>query len=271
MKKIYVILIILIFGVSFWYYHRQAGSIVKIDMPPAHDFLDFSTSTVGTDTASNTATSVVPLVNLDFPAPEPSQTEVKDVLTEKKSINLDVPFTSQAPTANWAEPFQNACEEASVLMVDYYFSNKDFPSQPETENILVNLVQWQIENWGGHNNLPVAKVAEFARLNFSLRAEVVSDLTADKIRNYLDKGLPVIVPADGQELDNPNFRNGGPEYHMLVIKGYVDDKFITDDPGTRKGHDFVYTENNLMSSIHDWDTIQNKASGPSVGLILRRK
>jgi hypothetical protein len=34
---------------------------------------------------------------------------------------LDVPFTSQAPAGNWLEPWQNACEETSVIMVTNFF------------------------------------------------------------------------------------------------------------------------------------------------------
>ena len=70
-------------------------------------------------------------------------------------------------------------------------------------------------------------------------------------------------------LINPNFTGNGPLYHMLVIKGFVDDKFITNDPGTRNGADFVYTEANLMNSIADWDKEKALTIGPKIGLILR--
>lgn len=31
-------------------------------------------------------------------------------------VNLDIPFTSQAPNQSWALPYKEFCEEASVLM-----------------------------------------------------------------------------------------------------------------------------------------------------------
>ena len=40
------------------------------------------------------------------------------------SYNLDVPFTSQAPFADWNETFKEACEEASALMVHYFYQIK---------------------------------------------------------------------------------------------------------------------------------------------------
>mgnify|MGYP001618174552 FL=1 len=54
-------------------------------------------------------------------------------------------------------------------------------------------------------------------------------------------------------LPNPHFRNGGPEYHTLVIRGYTEDSFITNDPGTQFGENFLYKYSDLMNSIHDWN------------------
>lgn len=41
------------------------------------------------------------------------------LIPDKK--NLAVPFTSQAPAGNWAEPWQNACEETDIVMVDNFY------------------------------------------------------------------------------------------------------------------------------------------------------
>jgi hypothetical protein len=68
------------------------------------------------------------------------------------------------------------------------------------------------------------------------------------------KGVPVIIPASGKELQNPNFRNGGPPYHMLVMKGYLaDGRWIVNDPGTRKGADYLYGKQLLLNAVHDWN------------------
>ena len=40
---------------------------------------------------------------------------------------------------------------------------------------------------------------------------------------------------------------------MLVVRGYTDDKFITNDVGTRKGENYQYDYDVLMNSIHDWN------------------
>ena len=46
----------------------------------------------------------------------------------------------------------------------------------------------------------------------------------------------------------------GPLYHMLVVKGYTKDgTIITNDPGTRRGADFLYDPDALFNAVHDWN------------------
>jgi hypothetical protein len=59
--------------------------------------------------------------------------------------------------------------------------------------------------------------------------------------------------ADGKALPNPHYRNGGPAYHALIIRGYDSTQFITNDPGTQFGENYKYNFDDLMNSIHDWN------------------
>ena len=183
---------------------------------------------------------------------EEVQTELKEEET-KASVILDVPFTSQAPTNTWNELFNNACEEASLLMVDHYYQKHSFGATFEVEEMLTGMVAWQKENWGGQFDLPIADTAKFAEEYFGYRTEVIEDLTPEKLREFLDKGLPVIIPIDGQAYENPHYQAIGPEYHMLVVVGYFDDKFVTNDPGTIKGEGFIRSEDNIFPAIFDWN------------------
>lgn len=50
-----------------------------------------------------------------------TQVEKKEEYTPLPAeVNLDVPFTSQAPYKNWHHPYQDFCEEASALMAVRY-------------------------------------------------------------------------------------------------------------------------------------------------------
>ncbi|MBT4516621.1 MAG: hypothetical protein HOC78_01885 [Candidatus Komeilibacteria bacterium] len=264
-KYILTIIMIIILGLS-WQYKNRQPDLIELDLPVAKKHQEFVEPAIEDDTPSLSPPKLGGDVREDRGGIVESEVEVEQV--ESISVNLAVPFTSQAPTADWEQPYQDACEEASLLMVDYYYANQDFPTKEEVENILLEMVAWQEINWGGHFNLPTASVAEYAMTTFGYRVEVIEDLTADKIRVFLNRGIPVIIPADGHKLDNPFFSGNGPEYHMLVVKGYQDDKFITNDPGTRRGADFIYTEKNLMASIFDWDTKKDQTIGPKRGLVL---
>ena len=65
---------------------------------------------------------------------------------------------------------------------------------------------------------------------------------------------------NGQLLHNPNFKQPGPERHMLVIIGFDPRKkqFITNDPGTRNGANYRYNYTTLYNAIRDYPTGYNK-------------
>ena len=258
MKKL-ILLFIIVLAFFVAAYFRKQPQIIKVDLPPPQAFEEF--------VVENNIEDVVIVEEEkeeeEIIAPEPEP--------EPASVNLAIPFTSQAPSYNWDQPFQDACEEASFLMIDYYYQHKDFPAPLQIEDMLLDMIAWQENNWDGHFNLPVAKVAELAHSYFDYAIEIVEDLDTDKIESYLDRGLPIIIPADGHILEQPYFSNDGPDYHMLVIKGYVDGNFISNDPGTWRGADFIYSYENLMASIADWDTKKASATGPKRGLVLLKK
>lgn len=169
------------------------------------------------------------------------------------SINLKVPFTSQAPLGNWDEIFKEACEETAALMVDYYYQGKNFTPQIATDEIL-KMVNWQIKNWGGHFDLTAEQTAKLIKEYFGYsKVEIIDNPTIEYIKKEVNSGRPVIVPAAGRLLGNPYFRNPGPLYHMVVIKGYAKDKFITNDPGTKRGKDYLYNYQTIMQAMHDWN------------------
>lgn len=185
-----------------------------------------------------------------------------------ESINLDVPFVVQAPFANWYLPYKEACEEASLLMVVGYLEGKKIFSQDQIKKEIDDLVSYQENKYGIHKDLNLFETGELAKNYWQLSYRIISDLDIDKIKLELSEGNPVIIPAAGRLLGNPNFRGEGPLYHMLVIKGYQDDFFITNDPGTRNGKDYLYSSDKLISAVADWSG--KEPTGPKVGLILTK-
>jgi len=266
MKK-YILAIIIIIGLGLWWaYQSSRPEIIKIELPVAQDFDNFANENFNPELVVNDVPEELEVTEIPETADEIMEPE--PIVKQINDVNLAVPFTSQAPTANWEQPFQDACEEASILMTVYYYQNKKMPSALEVESILNSMVDWQAEFMNGTHDITVEETGQLAQGFFDYQAKVIPNLTAEKIREFLRMGQPMIVPANGHILDNPYFSGDGPDYHMLVVKGFVGDKFITNDPGTKRGADFIYTEENLLAAIADWDKEKALTVGPKVGLIL---
>jgi hypothetical protein len=116
------------------------------------------------------------------------------------------------------------------------------------------LAAWETKTFGYHLDTTAEETAQTLREYFGLSsARAVSISSPEDIKAAISSGHPVIIPAYGKALGNPNFRGDGPLYHMLVIKGYTDTEFITNDPGTKRGADFTYDIDTLWNAIHDWN------------------
>jgi len=177
--------------------------------------------------------------------------EISEVQLQKpKATLLDIPFASQAPLGDWNQPYQDACEEASIVMIKYY-KNRLSLSKESMKLEITQAVDWQVKNWGGHRDLDAKDTLKFAEDYFGLQGTIINQPTAETIKEQLVLGNPVILPTAGRKLKNPNFRGLGPIYHMLVVRGYDDkiSKFITNDPGTRKGERYLYDYDLLIAAI----------------------
>jgi hypothetical protein len=90
---------------------------------------------------------------------------------------------------------------------------------------------------------------------------VINQVTTESIKEELAKGNPIIIPAAGRRLLNPYFSGEGPWYHMLVVKGYDRNEFITNDPGTKRGDGYKYKYDVLVNAIHDWTGVKEEIEG----------
>lgn len=168
--------------------------------------------------------------------------------------NLDVPFTTQAPLVNWDHAHDEACEEAAALIVDAYWNDRALTDKAAVDAKLLAIEDWEVQRFGYYESTTVEETASLVREYFNLRnVQIVENPTVSQLKRFISEGKPVMVPAAGRQLGNPNFRSPGPVYHFLVLKGYTDDTFITNDPGTRKGADYVYDIDVIMNAMHDWN------------------
>lgn len=226
------------------------GTIIPAVVPS--DLATFDGSAAAEVKRGGTAIVDSPVVKAPTTPPPPSAETPKPVPLPP-SINLKVPFIPQAPKQVWDAIHEDACEEASALMVQAYLNGEKTVSVDEAERRIQEVVAYEIQTLGFFESTDAETVAKIMREHLGIPgAKAVVLASAGQIRQQLAAGKPVILPADGKALKNPNFRRGGPVYHMVVVKGYTDAKFITNDPGTRKGADYVYDQKLLLDAVADW-------------------
>lgn len=185
-------------------------------------------------------------------------------------INVNVPFTSQAPNGDWSEPWQNACEETSIYMVSSFYANDPIKREQAVAKIKEIL---KVKNEG----IKVSKDESLATisqlivdLDLPWTTQLVSDPMKDDLKNELVAGHPIIVPVYAPALKSPYYVSGGPDYHVLVLTGYddADGVFIVNDPGTKDGEGLRFPYDTFMSAIHDLN-LKNYVAGKKAVLFTK--
>ena len=166
---------------------------------------------------------------------------------------LTVTYTMQAPFNKWDALHEDACEEASLVMVKHFLDGTVLASPEQADKEITDLVNFEVKNDYGPS-ITLQELKEVANLYFGLKNGTVKQVTSvNDIKKLVTSGHPVILGMAGKLLPNPYFSNGGPNYHMLIVKGYDASGFITNEPGTWHGDGFHYSYQTFYNAIHDWN------------------
>lgn len=245
-KKILVAVVVLVIaGAGLGYYVFKQQSRLKESVPAAVDF-----SEVGAG-GSQQEQVAAGMVLTSEPAVLPTE------------LNLKMAFYTQAPFSDWSMPWQEACEEASILLV----ANEYFHHRWSRENFrdeILKLVEWQTKTFGDYKDTNASQIQRMLKEYLGLESVIYKDPSFADIQKVLDRGHFIVMTFAGKQIGNPNYRNGGPLYHAMVIKGYkagassggasAVQKVITADVGTRNGEDYVYNWSTLQRALHDFTT-----------------
>ena len=233
---------------------------------------NFSVSnTPNSEPATSHQTLPASLPQNPLPTPESS---TEGLLTSPRAlpaeVNWAVPFTSQAPFGHWEAPFKEFCEEASTLMVAHYFQHESIATPEAAAAGLLDIQAFEQKEFGYWEDTTASEVAVILKKHFGIQdVHILANPTAEDLKEALAAGKLIILPAAGRLLGNPYFTPPGPLYHMLVIKGYTKSgQFITNDPGTRRGADFMYEPATLLNALHDWRSDGNIEQGQKVLLVV---
>ncbi len=164
---------------------------------------------------------------------------------------IEVPFIVQAPTGNWDMPYQEACEEASLIMIHHFLAGETLTAQ-EADKEILDMVQWENDEFNYSADLTIEELKRVAEDYYKHTGQLFYDFTIDDMKRLLVEGHPLIVPLSGRDVGNPYYSGEGPWYHMLVVTGYDAHNFITNDVGTKRGHNFRFPQERFFNSIHNW-------------------
>lgn len=186
---------------------------------------------------------------------------------------LKVPFTSQAPLGQWSDiRQQDGCEEAAAAMAMAWVGGESGITKENWRLRILILSTFEYKKYGEYRDVTLSDVNNWLfRDYFKYKKTAVKPVTSvADIVSELEQGHLVLLPMNGQALHNPYFTSPGPERHMIIVKGYDYNtkEFITNDPGTRRGENYRYSEKVILSAIRVYPTGFHQAFGPLTKAML---
>lgn len=204
-----------------------------------------------------------------MPAPAVEEKNIEKII-------LAVPYVSEAPEGIWEQPWVNACEEATIMMIDEYYKDKKEVGIAEAKSYLQDLFLKEDILFGTNRNADSAQIMEIVTGHTSFSGIIKRNPTIEEIKKEIIEGRPVLSLHRGFDLKNPNieFSPTLSSYHTLVVIGYDDEKgvFIAHDPGDEiYGERHWYSYDVFMNSLHDYDKERNKADGVPTVIFTSKK
>ncbi|QQR54903.1 hypothetical protein IPG41_07050 [Candidatus Peregrinibacteria bacterium] len=175
-----------------------------------------------------------------------------------------LPFTTQAPLGMWEEPWADYGEEACVWMAMKWANGEEFTSIYNTADELNAIAAWEEQAFGSSKLTDIPQVLQIVVNHFGhSKAYLSGDLTEEGLRAFLSDGAILILPVNGQILQNPNYSDPAPEHHMIVLYAATETGFLANDPGTRRGEGVEYDTQKILDSVQDLE-------GERIMLVIER-
>jgi len=201
-------------------------------------------------------------------SPAATATPAASPASLQPTASIDVPYTLQAPFNVWDALHEETCEEASLVMVKHYLDGTPLGTPAQVDQELKDMVSWETDHGYG-TSITLQQLNQIAIDYYGLKTgHVVSVSSYLDLKKELAAGHPIITGMAGKLLPNPYFSNGGPNYHMLVVKGYDATGFLTNEPGTYRGNGYHYDYGIFFTALHDWNA-QNILQGAKEYLVFK--
>jgi hypothetical protein len=199
----------------------------------------------------------------------------KSPLIQKRDIPhtliLQVPFSPQAPTDNWNR--NEDCEETSIMMANTFLTGNKGNVVPvnAAQEAINNLKKWEQANLGYNIDTGADATTRMAEGAFGLKVKQILNFTENDLKRELLDNHPILLPINAKFLGTQQYVNGGPTYHMIVLRGFKGSTFVVNDPGTNNGNGNEYSFDVLKKAASDWNHV-SKLMDPNrkIALVLSR-
>ena len=133
--------------------------------------------------------------NAEFPISLPLSNEPEAI---SKDIDYKVPFTSQAPNAEWDDQrYQDGCEEATVLMAIKAVRGETL-SRSEATKEIAKISQFELEKFGSFVDTSASSTLDRLVMDyFEYMGRVEYGIDKDDILEALYSNNLVLVPTNG--------------------------------------------------------------------------
>jgi len=193
----------------------------------------------------------------------------KPIIIPQKYDIQNMQFFSQAPYGNWNQPYQDACEEASLLIGYYYIKNMN-KTKDQYNKDLLKMVKLEMDMLWYFESTTIMEMKQIINTRDpSIKAKIIEHPSIRDIEKEISQNHAVIAPFYGKWINNPHYASWWPEYHFMVIKWYDQSNFITHDVWTIRWANRNYPKSLLMEHMHDWNRIDVQKWAPRI-LVLEK-
>jgi uncharacterized protein YvpB len=179
------------------------------------------------------------------------------------NVSLAVPYVSQAPDGQWVLPWSQACEEASIIMVERYYHREKMMGPFDAKAAMEWMIEWENKHFNKNQDTDAKETRDLIAARGVFAAKVVREPTRSGIKNELAAKRPVIAMVNMYELyQEPTQADS---YHVLVLTGYDDEKkeFIVNDPARERQR---YPYDVVMKALHDFNQATHEADATATVL-----
>lgn len=183
-------------------------------------------------------------------------------------VELSVPYVSQVPDGQWIAPWDEACEEASITMVDAYYRRQTSVDAETSKKQMQDMIDWETKTLKKNFDTDADQTTQIIANNASFRATIERNPSLQDIKRQLASNRPVIALINMYQLYQEKAL--GDSYHVLVITGYDDEvgAFIVHDPAREQKH---YSYQVMMNALHDFNPSTHEADGTATVLFTTKQ